>query len=558
MRTIRSRGGLRLAAASWLIGATAAEAAGEPMHGPRWAVAEPIAVRGGVLMVPLVADRPGNGWPRTLELTGQDGRELSGLVAWVHPSLPEGNARWTQDPRGLAVRRIEPGDDTSVPGTGRPYLLVSLPRDGDGAMTFRGQRMQPRWLDRVNTAPRDMEVLELTDSLTRPDPRSAFEHWRWVQLAGRMEMTPPAVEAYGKVPSLVARHYSDLWRFGLVRLGRADAEALHRCLNLLVRICYDGPRAFATWVIDPAEIGSLLKILLDADRSDREIVEAVDLWVDRQGPLIVRIAPRDPEQVVVGIANRSRLVIDARAQWLGSGEVAAAVTLPPGVLRRVTMPRPVVGAGSGSVDLAHAARTVQVLLIEVEGLLQRMAFPTGPLPARPPGVGFALHPPLTLAEVQSGRQRVNDARRATYFQLRRRRDRWEVFLDCGRPGRFPRATDLTELRDAAETRGREAVTLFFGGAPPSVVLTVPETGDYRLFRGSGAATLEVHRRSYADYWYCRVVVPDHWLRTDARYTLVGAMRTHGDDNALETGPFASLPWRLPSRPAPWPVRPPAR
>ena len=108
MRPARPRIVLRLAAASWLIGATAAEAAGEPMRGPRWAVTEPIAVRGGVLMVPLVADRPGNGWPRTLELTGQDGRELSGLVAWVHPSLPEGNARWTQDPRGLAVVRGGP------------------------------------------------------------------------------------------------------------------------------------------------------------------------------------------------------------------------------------------------------------------------------------------------------------------------------------------------------------------------------------------------------------------------------------------------------------------
>ena len=75
-------------------------------------------------------------------------------------------------------------------------------------------------------------------------------------------------------------------------------------------------------------------------------------------------------------------------------------------------------------------------------------------------------------------------------------------------------------------------------------MSVPEIGDHRLFRGSGDAALEVHRRSYADRWYCRVVVPDHWLRTDTSGALVGAMRTHGDNNALETGPFASLPWRL--------------
>jgi hypothetical protein len=357
-------------------------------------------------------------------------------------------------------------------------------------------------------------------------------------------MKPPPVEAYGEVASLVARHYSTLWRIGLQRLGRADAEALYRCLNLLVRICYDGRQAFAAWIIDPAEIGSLLQILLDGRRSDREIVDAVHLWADRQGPLTVRIAPDDPQQIALGIANRGRLVVDARAQWVGSSEVAAAVKLPPGVLRRVAMPRPVAGEASSPVDHTQPGATVQVLLIEVEGVLRRMAFPTGPLPARPPGVGFALHPPLTLAQVQSGWQGVTDARRATYLQLRRRRDRWEVFVECGRPDRFPRVTDLAGLRDAAETRGREAVTLFFGGEPASVILSVPETGDYRLLRGSGDATLEVHRRSYADRWYCRVVVPDHWLRTVTSGALVGAMRTHGGDNAMETGPFASLPWRV--------------
>ena len=92
-------------------------------------------------------------------------------------------------------------------------------------------------------------------------------------------------------------------------------------------------------------------------------------------------------------------------------------------------------------------------------------------------------------------------------------------------------------------RGHEAITLLLGGAPASVVLAVPETGDYRLFRGSDDGTLEVHRQSYADRWYCRIVVPDRWLGTDAGELLIGAIRTHDDSDLMETGPFASLPWR---------------
>ncbi len=380
-------------------------------------------------------------------------------------------------------------------------------------------------------------------STVRPDPRSPFEYWRWVQLAGRLDVKPPPVDGYGRVGAMVALHYADLWRIGLLRLGRADPESLHRCLNLLLRICYDGPEAFAAWVMDPAEIGGLLQILLDPGRTDARIAREADLWVERQGLLIMRVAPPSPDLVALSVANRGRAGMKARFQWLGSGEVAGSVTLPPGVLRHVDMPRPDAVRRHGGLDLAHSPRDVQVLLIEAGGRLQRTTFPTGPLPARPPGVGFVLRPPLTLFEVQTGWSQVQEGRRPTYVQLRRRHDRWEVFLECRRTGRLPRATDLRGLRDVWETRGLEAVTLVFGGEPASVVLTVPESGVWRLFRGSGGSTLEVHRQSYADRWYCRVVVPDHWLRAEGGSALLGAMRTHGGDDAIETGPFASLPWR---------------
>jgi hypothetical protein len=356
-------------------------------------------------------------------------------------------------------------------------------------------------------------------------------------------MKPPPADGYGRIGSMVAWHYADLWRIGLLRLGHADPEVLHRCLNMLLRICYDGPEPFAAWVMDPAEIGGLLQVLLDTGRSDAQVASEANLWVERQGLLVMRVAPPSPDLVALSVANRGRVALKVRCQWLGSGDVAAERALPPGVLRHLQMPRPEPARRPGGVDLSRAPRDVQVLLIEAGGRLQRMTFPTGPMPARPPGVGFALRPPLTLFEVQAGWSRVQEGRRPTYMQVRRRHDRWEVFLECRRSGQLRRAADLRSVRDVWETRGTEAVTLLFGGDPASAVLTVPESGDYRLFRGAGGSKLEVHRQSYADRWYCRVVVPDHWLQSAEGAGLVGAMRTHGGDTALETGPFASLPWR---------------
>ncbi|TDJ55359.1 MAG: hypothetical protein E2O40_06015 [Planctomycetota bacterium] len=518
-------------------------AVAKPMRGPLFAATDPIAVRGGVLMVPLRAEREGSDWPRSLELGARDDTRIQGIVAWVYAQSADRDPAWTADPRGLAVRAIRPDDDTADGDGGVPYLIAWLPVDGRGPLQLGRQTIEPRWMDPVTLSARAQPQLELGRSTVWPDPHSPFEYWRWVQLAGRLDMMPPATDGFGREGAMVARHYADLWRIGLLRLGRADPEALHRCLNMLLRICYDGPEAFAAWVMDPGEIGGLLQVLHDRDRTDAQVAVATDQWVERQGLLVMRIAPPRPDLVALSVANRSRVGLKARFQWLGSGEVAAAVTLPPGVLRHVNMPRPPAAARPGGVDFARSPRDVQVLLVEAGGRLQRTAFPTGPLPARPPGIGFVLRPPLTLFEVQTGWSRVQQGLRPTFLQLRRRHGRWEVFLECRRPGRLGRATDLRGLRDHWETRGSEAITLVFGGEPATAVLTVPENGDHRLFRGSGGGTLEVHRQSYADRWYCRVVVPDHWLGGADGPALLGAIRTHGGDQAIETGPYASLPWR---------------
>ncbi len=80
--TVRgSPGAARLVAVSCVY--FAVEAWAGPMNGPRCAVPDPLAVRGGVLMVPLVADRPGTDWPRTLLLIADDGRDADRFVRLI-------------------------------------------------------------------------------------------------------------------------------------------------------------------------------------------------------------------------------------------------------------------------------------------------------------------------------------------------------------------------------------------------------------------------------------------------------------------------------------------
>lgn len=525
--------------------AQAPDPGGNQVTGPRSATAEPLAPRGGVLMIPLAAERPGSGWPRRLDLVLDDGRTVPGLVAWVHAAEPPARHRWTDDPRALAVRPIEPQDDTASQGSGAPYLLAELPGDAQGAMTLNGQRLEPRWLD-VPPAPElppGAEAMTLAPAPDRPDPDSPFEYWRWVLLAERLGLAPPSPDAFGAAGSLVARHYAALWRAGMARLAQANRRVHARCLGRLTGIGRDGPEAFAAWVVEPAIVSRLLAVVLDAGRSEREMVLAASAWADEARLIAVRIAPADPLKVAVATVNMDEAPLDIQLRWPGGGPQATR-RLPPGLMERVELARPETEADAAAGPPPMFAADVQIMEIEAAGSVRRLTFPTGAVAARPPGVRFSLRPFLTLADAQSGRQRGARPDRATNVELRRVEGRWEVFVECLRPtGRAAPAGrgDEPGPSGVTATRGVEAVMLLFGGEPARAILAVPERGPHRLFRGADSPDLEVHRGAYADRWYCRVVVPDAWLAGQA---LLGAVRTHGGAAAVETGPYASLPWHL--------------
>ena len=290
---------------------------GGPVKGVRSEVLDPIAVRGGVLMVPLGAERAGDGWPRTLELA-VGGRPIAGVVAWVHRADPVGIRGWTHDPRGLAVRGIDPGDDTAVLGSGAPYLLARLPRDGAGPMQLGRQTLHPRWRDPPATTWPPPRALDLTSGPDRPDPESPFEYWRWVLLAERLGREAPPTGAYGGFGSPMAEHYAGLWRLGLARLSRVQPDLAVRCRDVLTETCLDGEQPFAVWIVDPLVVGRLLAVLIDFGRGDDELVEAAGEWIELQDLLMVRVASSDPGRPVVAVANPFRESVFVRFTWLGS------------------------------------------------------------------------------------------------------------------------------------------------------------------------------------------------------------------------------------------------
>jgi hypothetical protein len=515
----------------------------EPVEAVRCRITEPIAVRGGVLMVPLEARRGGDGWPRTLELTPVGGDPIAGVVAWVHPATPSLSRRWTDDPRGLAVRTIEPADDTSVAGTGSPYLLARLPREGGGPLRLREQTLHPRWRDRIGSAPGTLEPAAAPD---RPDPDSPFEYWRWVLLAERMGLEPPSSHAYGTVAHLLAEHYAELWRLGLARLHTINPDVSARCRDLLTEICIDGQQPFAAWVIDPVSVSGLLAILLNFERPDREVARAAREWVDLQDVIVMRVAPPEPGLVAVAIANPLGEPISVRFRWLGSKRIAAAAAVEPGKLTRAYVRVPPAGPRPGRADLSRRAAEVQVLVMDAAGRERRLTFRVGDLSARPPGFVFTpLRPPLTLAEAQAGWRRALPASRSTTAQLRKLNRRWELFIECQRPERSEPSRDLATVLGVDDTRGIEAVTVLLGGEWSGVGVSVPETGWHHIIQGDHDGTLEVHRRSYLDRWFCRIVIPDLWLgNPDDGPARIGIIRAHGDSDSIETAPYPTLPWRL--------------
>ncbi|UCD73835.1 MAG: hypothetical protein JSV91_08545 [Phycisphaerales bacterium] len=554
-------------------------AAADEAIGPLRSTAErPFATRGGVLMLPLAAASDGFDWPDSAELTLADGSVIEGTIAWIHPRLIPAERYWTEEPRRLGVRPIRPADDTSIPASGRSVLLARLPVNGYGSITFFRQQLNPVWLDRpASSTPRPAadgrQMLTLTTAPDLPDPASPFAYWRWVLLARRLGAQPPPSDSYGEVGRMLAEHEADLWQTGFDRLEANSPGVAGRCLHTLTATCRDDSSptgCFAAWQIDPAQAAALLAILLDFTRDDREMADDALAWANDRDALLLWTEAGHQSEVRLALANPTREVLVARFTWLSIfDDIPIAAQLDPAELSRVAIDRPAASQPAGVGLPAPPDALSQVLLVEIGNRSRQLRFGPPVAVARPPGAFFhTLMPTLRLFEVRARLQEPPLPQRATFVHLRKRQQRWEIFFECLRPlhdalltsapedeggGQMPHEDDATQLADCPDwkqTASIEAVTLIIGPEEeqggPSVVLTVPETGWHRLFVGSNDGTMQIHRRSYPDRWLCRIVLPDAWLFDPAdpeAPLLLGAMRTHGDCDLIQTAPNPAVPWR---------------
>lgn len=529
----------------------------------------PMTSDGGVLMLPLAAAQPGDSWPRTLPVTLESGREITGHVAWIAPSRQDDHARWTDSPLGLTVRAIEPNDRTMTERpdqhtaadagavhsrAGRPFLVAELPPGVDGSLRLLDQTVHPRWFsasepdqdarDRgpLPTGKAASDMLQREQAYDRPDPEHPLEYWRWVLLADRLGKQPPPNDGDDLTRRLTALYTAQLWQIALDRVRSHSRGVADHLRDLLTRVGSDGDVSFAAWIADPAAVNALLNLLLDEQISGDELIDRALEWADEHERPMAWLESATDQYARVAIVNPSFRPKVARLRWDDPDEIPIGVELPAGQLTRVRIERATeASAGDHTPGSFYAdAGLPEVLLIDVDERTITLVLDVPVRQVGPPGVYLPpFSPPLTLASVQQGSPPVLSERYATAAQVRRVRGRWELFIECRRP-------------PSAESRGgknnRERVRVFIGETDrfgqARILLTVPEHGEPQLVRGAEHTALRIHRRSIDDRWLCRVVLPDTWLEiAPDKATSIGVARSFADADAVATTPMPAVPWR---------------
>lgn len=525
-----------------------------PVRGVRILGDTPMVLRGGVMLVPLMADQGGDRWPRTLDLTLSDGRRVPGQVLWIHTQPEYREVRWTEDPRRLAVRAVQPADDSStlppVSAVG-PFLVARMPTDVDGIVQLNQQVIRPRWID----LPKDfgrrydrLPTLPGSPAADLPDTESPFEYWRWILLSQKLGLNAPNL-SFNPVQVMVAEYYAGLWGAGIQRLMALDVRLGRSCLDHLTRVCSDRGKAFAAWEADPRRLGDLLSMLLELDRSTPRRLEQIRIWCEQREPILFWTEAEYPDHVRLAMVNTSNQEIITKFIWIHTPDVPSAVVVEPGVLMHVRIDR-AVPQRPAPVEMAPAnGQDPHVLIIDVAARQYRMEFSPRSISARPPGISFGVfNPPWSLGTLQTRTRHRTPNAYATSAHFRRREGQWEIFFECHRP-RADSPIELSRFSNYEDVRHIESVTVLIGDESgdggPRIALTVPESGAWRLYRGASDGSLEIHRRSYEDRWYCRIVLPDSWMLPRlGPSTFIGCSRSHADLPSIETAPRSGVPWRV--------------
>jgi hypothetical protein len=511
---------------------------------------QPIAVRGGVMLLPIVRRDAAAAWPETVALTLGDGRSLQGITAVVRPRAAGAAHQWTTPQVSMGAdpaSRASSAEDV--------VLLVALPQDGEDHIQLGAQRIDPDWLDPLPAARAFEPVAPAEGESHLPDIDAPSEHFRWHLLAARVG--EPVPEPRGTAhDALYARHLASLWSGAIERLRQADPDVARDLLaDLTGRACVPDGDCIAAWATDLRELNELLESLLDPSKDGLGIVESARQWMESRAPVVAWVEGEDEEGVILRIANPRPVTIDIALRWPDRKDASVTLTLEPETVHLARIERDAVETPSlpddvvralEEQDLGHlappqvdadrdavrraverSARAIPVVRVESGRWSMPVPIGSGRVAARPPALALGTFlPRASLAELRAGAVRAAPTSFATSAQVRRRPAGWEVLVDCQREGE-PSPTDVVTI--AIDAGWRHEVRVSESGAvgdPDGTVVRV----------ASGP------RR-----WRARVLLPRDWIRSP--HGTISVERRLPDGEVVSAG-IAPPAWSPEARPLP--------
>ena len=493
-------------------------------------------VPGGVAAIP-VQRTEGEPWPSRMEVRVGELNAVATLV-WVGMRADDGARAWTRSPEQFDAMVVADMPAEPLPeSVGEVFAMVTLPASGEGALEIAGVPLRADWLPPPRRVRADAPVLQLPPTFAddRPDPAAPAEFWRWSLLAERQgaRIGEPRGDAADR---LLARYLEGLWLAGLERV-RAESPGIHaELVELLTGTAEDqeNRRTVAAWIARPAELQALLAILVDGERPAKDAAQAALTWARERWTCTPWIERDEGDRVLLAVANPTAGDRVVRVSWRNGGpdSVPTAIMARPRRVTRAWIDRLPLAPAAGA-PVAERTRAEALDAVDA-GIPRRIDVGAREYPVQPPGLPFGLFvPPLSLAEAQAGAIGPPDPAWRTTMSLRKRGDRWELFIEAFRPAGSSSPAD-------------DGVTVRFGDpASPTHEFTVSAGGSLEMRAGADDG-VSAGFMSWADRWRARVELPEAWLPTampGARPLLLSAERTPGSVRGRQSAGLARPPWQ---------------
>jgi len=480
---------------------------------------QPVAVRGGVLMVPLALQGGSGVWPAAVTIRMQDGRTIAARTASIEPRVGSSSG-WTA---------IQNGTGTTAPESAKPVVLLApLPSDGDGPLWIGDQRLDPFWLDPWPAPERAAGEWSLrADDL--PDGSLPDQHFRTALMAQWFGSEVPEWIG-GDVDRLYARAIAGLWSAAIARLHENEprlaecvvASVCGRCHGLL-----DGEdTTLGAWETRADRLNELLRSLLDPLANGLVLAEGARLWLDARANPLCWLEHDDGEHVHVLVANPRAEPLAVAFRWPNIRTPSLEAEIAPESFQSFSVPReraemeqltlmdPTLReaieahglaallppgerseASGARTSMEQQVRSMPVLLVDCAQTTALLPVGFGRAAARPPGIDFgALLPAVTLDEMRAGASAPLPTEWITSAVLRRRPSGWELLVEARLdPAVVVQSDRITVTVESDTVRS----------------LTCSRDGSVRSSGGDYTEEIGVHRS--ADRWRVRIPLPVTWV-----------------------------------------------